>query len=133
MNLPIFFIICSVIEGGSRPDVLSTVAAKFDERMATNFSMNLDYDYVTTLDMFDLLQGLLVRKEPNQIEIHNTTNESFNQTFNYSTNNDKVFDIVTVSVTILSALLNIGTIYIVKTAQKPIKQTYYAATAVDDV
>ena len=106
MNLLFFVIGISATQGGSRPDLI-------------DFNSSIpDYDYVTTLDMFDLLQGLLMKNRT----YHNISN----QAINYFYYHDSSYDIATLSVTIISALLNILTIYFVSVSKLP-EKTYSAA------
>ena len=140
MNLLFLIIgISAAVEGGSRPD---NVTLWEYERVDKGPWMNVtkpenittpDYDYVSTLDMFDLLQGLLFRDQTHQVEIHNTTNQSVNQTFNNSSMENNTLNIVTLSVTILTAILNLITVFILSAVPKPMDKTYFAATTVDQL
>ena len=78
MILLIFVIGISAAKGGPRPDEM-------------NFNITSpDYDYVTTLDMFDLLQGLLMKNQSTEVhtmtaDFDNITPIRFNQhIFNHS-------------------------------------------------
>ena len=120
MNLLFFVIGIRATEGGSRPNLINSSIP--------------DYDYVTTLDMFDLLQGLLMKNQT----YHNISSQSINQTYHNISNqsinqtyyHDSSYDIATLSVTIISALLNILTIYFVSVSKLP-EKTYSAAPNIE--
>ena len=115
----LFFVfgICAT-KGGPRPDL-----SKFEEDLNITTP---DYDYLTTLDMFDLLQGLLMENRTQQIH----TNNSLNQTYILTTTEDSSFAIAIMTITIFCTLLNLYTIYIVSASYSN-AQTYSAAQTIE--
>ena len=115
----ILIIVCeSATQGGSRPDNI------------TNYLDNdiNDFEYATTLDIFDLLQSILIREQPNQTinisSFWNSTNEQ-NDTWN----------IISLSLTTICIIVNMFTFaitYNIYIMQLPTdSKTYFPANTVD--
>ena len=125
MILLIFVIGISAAKGGPRPD-----------EMDFNIT-SPDYDYVTTLDMFDLLQGLLMKNQSTEVhtmtaDFDNITHTTNNNTFIQIVTRDDTLQITGFVLSIFSILLNIFTIFILS-KNNSFEKTYSAAQTVDTI
>ena len=116
----LLLIVCeSATQGGSRPDNITV----------DYYDNNLnDFEYATTLDIFDLLQSILLREQPNRTinisSFWNSTNER-----------DDTWNIVLLSLTIICIILNLlifSITYNISTTHFSTDQkTYFPANTAD--